>query len=218
METLGGLPIGLFAYQCAWEQWLDTNHVHSKGIWVKVAKKDSTITTVSYSEALEVALCYGWIDGQKKPYDQDMWLQKFTPRRSKNVWSKVNIEKVTQLITSGKMKPSGMKEVNAAKEDGRWDAAYESQRNFTVPDDFQHELEKNPQAKAFFETLNRQNRYAICYRIQSAKKPETRKARIDKFVEMLANNQKLYPCCSSVILSPYKSSVKMSPWIRGQRH
>lgn len=191
METLGGLPICLFADRCAWEQWLDTNHEHSKGIWVKVAKKDST--TVSYSEALEVALCYGWIDGQKKTYDEDMWLQKFTSRRSKSVWSKVNIDKVTQLIASGKIKPSGMKEVNAAKEDGRWDAAYESQRNFTVPDDFQHELEKTPQAEAFFETLNRQNRYSICYRIQTAKKPETRKARIDKFVEMLANNQKLYP-------------------------
>lgn len=193
MATLGGLPICLFAYQCAWEQWIDTNHEHSTGIWVKVAKKDSTITTLAYSEALEVALCYGWIDGQKKPYDQDMWLQKFTPRRSKSVWSRVNVDKVTQLIASGKMTPSGMKEVNAAKEDGRWDAAYESQRNFTVPDDFQYELEKNTQAKAFFETLNRQNRYAICYRIQTAKKPETRKARIDKFVEMLANNQKLYP-------------------------
>ena len=193
MEALGELQICLFACQGAWEQWLDTHHEQSKGIWVKVARRDSPITTVSYSEALDVALCYGWIDGQKKPYDQDMWLQKFTPRRSASVWSKVNIDKVTQLIASGKMKPSGMKEVDAAKEDGRWDAAYESQRNFTVPDDFQQELEKNPQARAFFETLNRHNRYAMCYRIQTAKKPETRKSRIDKFVEMLTNNQKLHP-------------------------
>jgi uncharacterized protein YdeI (YjbR/CyaY-like superfamily) len=185
--------MGLFAHQAAWEQWLETNHEHSHGLWVKVAKKDSPITTLSYAEALEVALCYGWIDGQKKPYDRDLWLQKFTPRRAQSVWSKVNIDKVTQLIASGKMKPSGMKAVKAAKEDGRWDAAYESQRNFTVPEDFQHALEKNPQAKAFFEMLNRQNRYAICYRIQTAKKLETRKARIQKFVEMLANNQKLYP-------------------------
>lgn len=193
MEALAGLPIVLFASQGTWEQWLDTYHERSQGIWVKIAKKDSATTTVSYSEALEVALCYGWIDGQKKSHDQDMWLQKFTPRRPKSVWSKVNVDKVMRLVASGKMKPSGMKEVNAAKEDGRWDAAYESQRNFTVPDDLQIELEKNEQAKSFFETLNRQNRYAICYRIQTAKKPETRKARIDKFVEMLANNQMLYP-------------------------
>jgi uncharacterized protein YdeI (YjbR/CyaY-like superfamily) len=193
MEELAGLQIVLFASQGAWEQWLDTYHERSEGIWVKIAKKDSETPTVSYSEALEVALCYGWIDGQKKSYDQDMWLQKFTPRRPKSVWSKVNVDKVMQLIASGRMKPRGMKEVNAAKEDGRWDAAYESQRDFTIPDDFQTELEKNEQAKLFFETLNRQNRYAICYRIQTAKKPETRKARINKFVEMLANHQKLYP-------------------------
>jgi uncharacterized protein YdeI (YjbR/CyaY-like superfamily) len=193
MEELAGLQIVLFASQGAWEQWLDTYHERSEGIWVKIAKKDSETPTVPYSEALKVALCYGWIDGQKKSYDQDMWLQKFTPRRPKSVWSKVNVDKVMQLIASGRMKPRGMKEVNAAKEDGRWDAAYESQRNFTIPDDFQTELEKNEQAKLFFETLNRQNRYAICYRIQTAKKPETRKARINKFVEMLANHQKLYP-------------------------
>lgn len=193
MEELAGLPIELFASQDAWEQWLETYHERSHGIWVKISKKDSERTTVTYSEALDVALCYGWIDAQKKPYDQEMWLQKFTPRRPNSGWSKVNVDKVTQLVASGKMKPSGMKEVNAAKEDGRWDAAYESQRNFTVPEDFQHELEKNSQAKEFFETLNRQNRYAIYYRIQTAKKPETRKARVDKFIEMLANSQKLHP-------------------------
>lgn len=193
MEELAGLPIELFASQDAWEHWLDTYHERLHGIWVKISKKASETTTVTYSEALDVALCYGWIDGQKKSYDQDMWLQKFTPRRPNSGWSKVNVDKVTQLVASGKMKPSGMKEVSAAKEDGRWDAAYESQRNFTVPEDFQHELEKTPQAKAFFETLNRQNRYAIYYRIQTAKKPETRKARVDKFIEMLANNQKLHP-------------------------
>lgn len=193
METLAGLPIVLFVSQGAWEQWLDTYHERSEGIWVKISKKDSRETTVSYSEALEVALCYGWIDGQKKSYDQDMWLQKFTPRRPKSVWSKINVDKAMQLVASGRMKPRGMNEVNAAKEDGRWGAAYDSQRNFTIPDDFQIELEKNEQAKSFFETLNRQNRYAICYRIQTARKPETRRARIDKFVEMLANHQKLHP-------------------------
>lgn len=193
MEEPAGLQIVLFPSQDAWVQWLDTYHERPEGIWVKIARKDSETPTVSYSEALEVALCYGWIDGQKKSYDQDTWLQKFTPRRPKSVWSKVNVDKVMQLLASGRMKPSGMKEVNAAKEDGRWDAAYESQGNFAIPDDFQAELEKNEQAKSFFEALNRQNRYAICYRIQTAKKPETRKSRIDKFVEMLANNKKLYP-------------------------
>lgn len=194
MEELAGLQIVLFPSQDAWVQWLDTYHERRpEGIWVKIAKKYSETPTVSYSEALEIAHCSGWIDGQKKSYDQDTWLQKFTPRRPKSVWSKVNVDKVMQLVASGRMKPSGMKEVNAAKEDGRWDAVYESQRNFAIPDDFQAELEKNEQAKSFFETLNRQNRYAIFYRIQTAKKPETRKSRIDKFVEMLANNQKLYP-------------------------
>lgn len=193
MDALDGLPIVLVESQCAWENWLDTYHERSKGIWLKIAKKDSALITVSYSEALEEALCYGWIDGQKKPYDQEVWLQKFTPRRPNSVWSKVNVDKVMQLIASGRMKPTGMKEVNVAKEDGRWDAAYESQRNFTIPDDFQTELERNERAKAFFETLNRQNRYAICFRIQTAKKAETRQKRIDKFIEMLNNNKKLYP-------------------------
>ena len=149
--------------------------------------------TVSYLEALEEALCYGWIDGQKKSFDQEVWLQKFTPRRPNSVWSKVNVDKVNELIATGRMKPSGMQEVDAAKENGRWDAAYASQRNFAIPGDFQAELDKNERAKAFFETLNRQNRYAMCYRIQTAAKAQTRQARIEQFIEMLNNNQKLYP-------------------------
>jgi len=193
MDTLAGLPILLLESQDAWEEWLDTYHAQSQGVWLKIAKKDSTIVTVSYTEALEEALCYGWIDGQKKSYNHEVWLQKFTPRRPKSIWSKVNSDKVTQLIASGRMKPAGLKEVNVAKEDGRWDAAYESQRNFTIPDDFQAELDSNARAKAFFETLNRQNRYAICFRIQTAKKTVTRQARIDKFIAMLNNNEKLYP-------------------------
>ena len=193
MEELAVLKIESFASKGAWEQWLDMYHERSQGIWIIIAKKNSAGTNVSYSEALEVALCYGWIDAQKKSYDQDRWLQKFTPRRPKSVWSKVNVEKVLQLVAFGRMKASGMKEVNAAKKDGRWESAYESQRSFTIPDDFQVEWEKNEQAKSFFETLNRQNRYAICYRIQAAKKPETRRARIDKFIEMLTKSQKLHP-------------------------
>ncbi|KEO82804.1 YdeI/OmpD-associated family protein [Tumebacillus flagellatus] len=193
MEELAGIPILLFATQSDWELWLESHHEQPKGVWLKLAKKDSPLTTLSYSEALEEALCYGWIDGQKKAFDADAWLQKFTPRRPKSVWSKVNVEKVAQLLSSGLMKPSGIKEVNAAKEDGRWDAAYESQRNFTIPEDFQTELAKNDRARAFFESLNRQNQYSFCHRIQTAKKAETRQARIDKFIEMLNSNQKLYP-------------------------
>lgn len=193
MDTLSGLPILMFVSQGAWNEWLDTNHGQSQGMWLKIAKKDSKVATVSYGEALEEALCYGWIDGQKKSFDQHFWLQKFTPRRPKSIWSKVNIDKVTQLITSGRMKPPGLMEVNAAKEDGRWDAGYESQRNFTIPADFEAELDKNPLAKAFFETLNKQNRYAIYFRIQNAKKSETRLARIGKFIAMLSNSEKLYP-------------------------
>jgi uncharacterized protein YdeI (YjbR/CyaY-like superfamily) len=193
MDTLAGLPILLVTSQAAWEDWLDTYHALSQGVWLKIAKKDSTTPTVSYAEALEEALCYGWIDGQKKSCDRQFWLQKFTPRRPKSAWSRVNIDKATQLILSGKMKSAGLKEVNVAKEDGRWNAAYESQRNFTVPEDFQAELDKNARAKAFYETLNKQNRYAIYFRIHSAKKPETRKARIDKFITMLTDNEKLHP-------------------------
>lgn len=193
MEMLNGLPILLLTSSDAWAEWLDTHHTESQGVWLKLAKKDSHMTTLSYAKALEEALCYGWIDGQKKPCDHQFWLQKFTPRRPMSVWSKVNIVKVTELIASGRMKPAGLNEVNAAKEDGRWEAAYDSQRNFNIPDDFQAELDKNPQAKAFFETLNRQNRYSIYFRLQSAKKPETRQARIEKFITMLTNNEKLYP-------------------------
>lgn len=192
-DTLAGLPILLLTSHGAWEEWLGTYHAKSQGVWLKIAKKDSTIATVSYAEALEDALCYGWIDGQKQSCDHEVWLQKFTPRRPKSVWSRVNVDKVAQLIASGRMKPAGLKEVNIAKEDGRWDAAYESQRNFTIPDDFQAELDRNVQAKAFFETLNRQNQYAVCFRIQTAKKTETRQARIAKFIAMLNNNEKLHP-------------------------
>jgi uncharacterized protein YdeI (YjbR/CyaY-like superfamily) len=193
MEDVGGLPVLFFATQSDWENWLDTHHRESKGVWLKIAKKDSRIISLSYAEALDEALCYGWIDGQKKSFDQEAWLQRFTPRSPKSKWSKVNVDKVIKLIASGEMQPAGMEEVNTSKEDGRWDAAYESQRNFTIPDDFQAELDRNQRAKLFFESLNRQNQYAICYRIQTAKKKETRRARIHKYIEMLNNNQRLYP-------------------------
>ncbi|HLQ33101.1 MAG TPA: YdeI/OmpD-associated family protein [Chloroflexota bacterium] len=159
---------------------------------LQIAKKGSGATSVSYAEALEVALCYGWIDGQKLPLDGRFWLQRFTPRRPKSVWSRINTQKAEALIAQGKMQPAGLKQVEAAKADGRWAAAYASQRSAAPPDDFLAELDKNPRAKAFFATLNSVNRYAIYYRIQSAKKPETRDARIAKFVAMLADHQTLH--------------------------
>jgi uncharacterized protein YdeI (YjbR/CyaY-like superfamily) len=159
---------------------------------LQIAKKGSGATSVSYAEALEVALCYGWIDGQKLPLDGRFWLQRFTPRRPKSVWSRINTQKAEALIAQGKMQPAGLKQVEAAKADGRWAAAYASQRSAAPPDDFLAELDKNPRAKAFFATLNSVNRYAIYYRIQSAKKPETRDARIAKFLAMLADHQKLH--------------------------
>ena len=192
-ETLAGLPILLFDSLQEWEGWLDAHHTQPQGVWLKLAKKDAPVASVSYAEALDGALCYGWIDGQKKPYDSAFWLQKFTPRRSKSGWSKVNTGKAIRLIEAGKMTPAGLREVDAARQDGRWDAAYESQSNLTIPDDFQVELDRHPQAKEFFGTLNKVNRYAMCYRIATAKKPETRQARIDKFIAMLTNGEKIHP-------------------------
>lgn len=186
-------PIILFKTQKDWEAWLDEHHASSSGVWLQLAKKASGISSVNYAEALDVALCYGWIDGQKKSYDEGSWLQKFTPRRPKSIWSKINREKVQQLIASGRMKPAGLKEVERAKQDGRWDAAYDSHRTATVPEDFREALEKNARAKAFFETLNSQNRYAILFRLQTAKKAETRQKRIQQFIQMLEKHEKLHP-------------------------
>jgi uncharacterized protein YdeI (YjbR/CyaY-like superfamily) len=193
MKNADNLPIITFASQQDWEAWLAEHHTDTKGIWLKMAKKETGIPSVTYAEALEGALCYGWIDGQKASFDEQYWLQKFTPRGPKSMWSKVNCEKVTALLASGRMQPAGIRQVERAKADGRWEAAYESQSRISVPDDFQRELDNNQKAKEFFATLNSANRYAILYRIQTAKKPETRSARIRKFIEMLSNNQKIYP-------------------------
>ena len=186
------LPIMAFEGQQSWETWLQEHHSEKVGVWLKIAKKESGIPSISYAEALESALCYGWIDGQKAAFDQQYWLQKFTPRRSKSIWSKVNCAKATLLIETGRMQAAGLREVEMAQADGRWGVAYESQSKITVPDDLQRELDNNPQAKDFFATLNSTNRYAILFRIQTAKKAETRVARIRKFVDMLARNEKIY--------------------------
>ncbi len=193
MKLSPDLPMMLFDSPQQWEDWLKVHHAISPGIRLQIAKKGTGKQSVSYDQALDVALCYGWIDGQKQALDDTYWLQRFTPRRSKSVWSKVNTEKAAALIAQGRMQPAGLKAIEAAKQDGRWEAAYESQGRAVVPDDFQAELDNNPEAKAFFATLNSVNRYAICYRIQTAKKPETRRARIAKFITMLNEKQTIYP-------------------------
>ncbi len=193
MPEKDNLPTIDFASQQTWETWLQEHHAEEKGVWLKIAKKESGIPSVSYAEALESALCYGWIDGQKASFDTQYWLQKFTPRRSKSIWSKVNCDKAMLLIETGRMQSAGLREVELAKADGRWDASYASQSKITIPDDLQHALDNNPQAREFFATLNSTNRYAILFRIQTAKKAETRAARIRKFVDMLAKHEKIYP-------------------------
>ncbi|WP_309897089.1 YdeI/OmpD-associated family protein [Archangium sp.] len=192
MSTKQDLPTMPFESQQAWEKWLQKHHASSPGLWLKLAKNGSGIPTVTYAQALEVALCYGWIDGQKDSLDEQYWLQRFTPRRPKSKWSKINREKVTALIEQGRMKPAGLKEIELAKADGRWDEAYDSQKNATVPEDLQRELEKNPKALKFFASLNSANRYAILFRIHDAKKPETRARRITQFVTMLGEHKKLH--------------------------
>lgn len=186
------LPILPFERQKDWAVWLDKNHATSSGVWLKLAKKASGVKSVTYDEALEVALCYGWIDGQKKSHDETSWLQKFTPRGPRSIWSKINTEKALRLIDSGRMRPAGLKAVERARQDGRWDAAYDSQSKAIVPDDLQAELDRNAKAKAFFTTLDSRNRYAILHRIHTAKKAETRVKRIGEFVRMLAKKEKIY--------------------------
>lgn len=187
------LPIRLFKDQEAWAAWLDEHGGSSTGLWLRLAKKSAQIQSLTYSEAVDVALCYGWIDGQKKSYDAESWLQKFTPRGPSSLWSKINCTKAMALIEQGRMQPAGLAAIERAKESGRWEAAYDSQRTAVPPPDFLTALGQNPKADAFFASLNSQNRYAILFRIQTARKPETRRKRIAQFIEMLEQNQKLYP-------------------------
>ncbi len=172
--------------------WLAKNHSQSDGVLLRIYKKDIGVATVTYAEALDQALCFGWIDGQKKPYDKHSWLQKFTARRPRSGWSKNNTRHAERLIESGEMAPSGQREVNAAKADGRWKAAYDSFSSATVPDDFLKKLAQNKAAKVFFETLNKTNLYSIAYRLQTAKKPETRERRMQAIIEKLAGGEKFH--------------------------
>lgn len=191
MPTSTKLPILPFETKKKFADWLAKNHDKSAGVWLKIAKKATGIPTVTYAEALDVALCYGWIDGQRNGFDEIYFFQKFTPRRPKSIWSKINVGHVERLIASGEMKPAGLKAVEAAKQDGRWDAAYSSQKNVSVPEDFQSALNKNKQAKAFFETLTASRRYSFLFSITTAKRSETREKRIRQFVEMLAKGETL---------------------------
>jgi uncharacterized protein YdeI (YjbR/CyaY-like superfamily) len=192
-RTTRPLPVLTFASALAWQDWLDKNHETSAGIWLKFAKKASGIPTVVYAEALEVALCHGWIDGQVKAVDDRYYLQRFTPRTPRSKWSKINCGKADALLAAGKVKPAGLRQIQAAKADGRWGAAYDPPKAAITPDDLERALAKNKAAREFFATLTGRNRYAILYRIQDAKRPETRARRVKEFVARLARRQKPYP-------------------------
>jgi len=182
-----------FASQIEWESWLGQNGSTSTGAWLRLAKKGSEQRTVTYEQALESALCHGWIDGQKRAESEQYWLQRFTPRTAKSIWSKLNKDRAEALISAGRMRPSGMCEIEKARKDGRWEAAYTSAGNSIVPDDLQAALDANPGAGKFFATLNSRNRYAILFRIQNAKKPETRARKIGEFIDMLNRGETIHP-------------------------
>jgi uncharacterized protein YdeI (YjbR/CyaY-like superfamily) len=181
-----------FASAIEWERWLAKNHANCNGLWLRFFKKGAGVPSVSHAEALDVALCYGWIDGQLKKHDEKSWVHKFTPRRPKSIWSKRNREHIERLVKSGKMSAAGLKEVEAAKGDGRWDRAYDSPSNMTVPDDFLKSLAKHKKAAKFFGSLNKTNIYAIAWRLQTARKPETREKRMTAILKMLAAGKKFH--------------------------
>lgn len=186
------LPVLPFSTAAKWNRWLEKNHASADGIWLQLFKKDSGIASINHSEALDEALCYGWIDGQAKSYDERSYLQKFTPRRARSIWSKRNIEHIARLDKAGKMRPAGWKEVEAAKSDGRWERAYDSPANMVMPEDFMQRLSKNKKSAAFFDSLSKTNKFAIGWRLQTAKKPETREKRMKTILEMLRNGEKFH--------------------------
>jgi uncharacterized protein YdeI (YjbR/CyaY-like superfamily) len=187
------LPQHAFASAADWEQWLEHNHAASEGLWIRMAKRDAGIDSVRYPEVLDSAICFGWIDGRREALDERYFLQRFTPRRPRSRWSRINRDRAERLIADDRMRPGGLAEVERAQTDGRWEAAYEGQRSISIPDDLQGELDARPKARAFFAELNSQNRYAILYRLQDAKKPETRAQRLAKFVAMLEAGERIHP-------------------------
>lgn len=193
MNTKTGLPVLTFASSGEWEAWLEAQPATSKGVWLKLAKAASGIPSVSKQEAIDGALCHGWIDGQLDKFDTSHWVIRFTPRRPKGKWSQANRERALALIKLGRMRPAGMRAIDQAKHDGRWEAAYAPQSKATIPEDLQSVLDRNPRAKRHLDQLDSRNRYAILYRVQDAKKPETRAQRIEKYVAMLARGETIYP-------------------------
>ena len=187
------LPIILFASAAELEAWLEAEHAESEGIWLKIAKKGSGVGSVSYAEAVELGLCFGWIDGQGKRFDDRHYLQRFTPRRPRSKWSRLNRDRAEALVAAGRMRPTGLAAVEAAREDGRWDAAYEPPSTAEVPPDLERELARDRSAREAFEALDGANRYAIIYRLNEAKRPETRERRLQKFVEMLRRGERIHP-------------------------
>jgi uncharacterized protein YdeI (YjbR/CyaY-like superfamily) len=185
-------PVLVFDSARSWEAWLAKHHARSPGAWLRIYKKGSGKDSVNYTEALDAAICYGWIDSRKRPGDALSWLQKFSPRRPRSVWSRINTQKAERLIETGRMKPAGLAEVEAAKADGRWQRAYDSPRGATMPADFLKELAKNKAAQSFFEGLSKANAYAIAYRLQTARRPETRQKRMAFILAMLARRQKFH--------------------------
>lgn len=192
MTKLNTIPFIEFETAEAFETWLLENHDNSNGLWLKIFKKNSGKKTISYAEALDVALCYGWIDGQKQAHDEQAWLQKFCPRRAKSIWSKINIGHVERLINERRMRPAGLQAVERAKADGSWEKSYDSPTQMTIPEDFLKELSKNKKAEAFFMGLNKTNLFAIGFRLQTAKKQETREKRMKEIIEMLAKGEKFH--------------------------
>lgn len=193
MSTRQNIPILEFADRRAWERWLKENHGSSEGVWLKIAKKGAPRATVTYTEAVEEAICYGWIDGQKAGLDESFWLQRFTLRGPRSKWSQINRDKATELIAENRMKAAGLAQVDAAKQDGRWHAAYEPQSQASVPEDFQHALDANPGAQEFFGRLTGANRYAFLYRLHGVKTPAARAKRIATYIEMLAEHRTFHP-------------------------
>lgn len=186
-------PTLTFETQAEWESWLELNERVATGVWLRLAKKAAAQRTISYAEAIESALCYGWIDGQKQTESEQYWLQRFTPRTSRSIWSRINTAKAEALLSAGRMRPSGLREIDRAKQAGRWDAAYSPPSTSSIPDDFQRALDANGEAKAFFATLDSQNRFSILFRIRNVKRAETRAKKIAQFVEMLSRREKIHP-------------------------
>jgi uncharacterized protein YdeI (YjbR/CyaY-like superfamily) len=192
-RSVAEAPKRLFKTQSDWAAWLAENHDCHPGLWLRIAKKNSKVQSVSYPDALDTALCYGWIDGQKRPENEKTWLQKFVPRAPKSIWSKINREKALALLKDGKMKRAGLAAIKLAKANSRWEAAYDSQSHSTVPPDFEAALCQSPRAKTFFSDLDSANRYAILFRIQNVKKAETRERKIKQFIEMLEKHETIHP-------------------------